>query len=176
MLKITVALALLLTTLVPANAHQEESAQMTVSHPWSRATAPSQKTGAVFMEISTKTGAGDRLIGAESEDADRVQIHGHTRDGDIMRMRPVEAVDIPAKGSVMLAPGGFHLMLIGLKVPLFEETTIPITLIFEKAGKVEVEAVIEAAGASGRTAAPMKMDTGMKHGSGSAPAGSGKTK
>jgi len=55
-------------------------------------------------------------------------------------------------------------------------STIPITLIFEKAGKVEVEALIEAAGASGRTAAPMKMDADMKHGSGSAPAGSGKTK
>lgn len=131
----------------PAWAHEEKSEHLTISHPWSRATAPSQKVGAVFMKISTNAETEDRLIGAESPDAETVEIHGHTMDGDVMRMRPVEGVDIPATGEAILAPGGFHIMLIGLKAPLFEETVIPLTLIFEKAGKVEIEAVIEAAGA-----------------------------
>ena len=131
----------------PAWAHEEKSEHLTISHPWSRATAPSQKVGAVFMKISTNGNIPDRLIGAESPDAETVQIHGHTMVNDVMRMRPVEGVDIPAEGQAILEPGGFHIMLVGLKAPLFEETVIPLTLEFEKAGKVEIEAVIEAAGA-----------------------------
>lgn len=147
----------------PAWAHEEKSDHLTVSHPWSRATASSQKVGAVFMSISTKAEIEDRLIGAESPDAETAQIHGHTMVNDVMRMRPVDGVTIPATGEAVLAPGGFHIMLIGLKAPLFEETVIPLTLVFEKAGKVEIEAVIEAAGArqaSSRTAETMPAATG----------------
>jgi|SaaInlV_150m_DNA_6_1039752.scaffolds.fasta_scaffold11121_2 hypothetical protein len=143
---VSVALSLLFVS-SPAWAHEEKSEHLTVSHPWSRATAPSQKVGAVFMKISTNTETEDRLVGAESPGAETVQIHGHTMVNDVMRMRPVDGVDIPAKGEAVLAPGGFHIMLIGLKAPLYEETVIPLTLVFEKAGKVEIEAVIEAAGA-----------------------------
>ncbi|MDG2268906.1 MAG: copper chaperone PCu(A)C [Alphaproteobacteria bacterium] len=131
----------------PTWAHEEKSEFLTISHPWSRATAPSQKVGAVFMKISTNGATVDRLIGAQSPDAEAAQIHGHTMVNDVMRMRPVDGVDIPSEGEAALAPGGFHIMLVGLKAPLFEETVIPLTLVFEKAGKVEIEAVIEAAGA-----------------------------
>tara|TARA_R110002110_G_scaffold415612_7_gene652209 strand:- start:15102 stop:15491 length:390 start_codon:yes stop_codon:yes gene_type:complete len=96
------------------------------------------------MKISTNADTADRLIGAGSPDAETVQIHGHSMVNDVMRMRPVEGVVIPATGEALLAPGGFHIMLIGLKAPLFEETVIPLTLVFEKSGKVEIEAVIEA--------------------------------
>jgi len=143
---VAIFLSLLFLT-TPAWAHEEKSEHLTISHPWSRATAPSQKVGAVFMKISTNGANEDRLIGAESPDAETVQIHGHTMVNDVMRMRPVDGVVIPATGEAVLAPGGFHIMLIGLKAPLFEETVIPLTLIFEKAGKVEIEAVIEAPGA-----------------------------
>lgn len=131
----------------PSWAHEEKPEHLTISHPWSRATAPSQKVGAVFMKISTNDGNEDRLIGAMSPDAETVQIHGHTMVDDVMRMRPVDGVVIPATGEAVLAPGGFHIMLIGLKAPLLKETIIPLTLQFEKAGKVEIEAVVEAAGA-----------------------------
>jgi copper(I)-binding protein len=131
----------------PAWAHEGKSEHLTISHPWSRATASSQKAGAVFMTITTNGKNEDRLIGAQSPDAEAAQIHGHTMVNDVMRMRPVDGVAIPADGEAVLEPGGFHIMLIGLKAPLFEETVIPLTLVFEKAGKVEIEAVIEAAGA-----------------------------
>lgn len=131
----------------PAWAHKEKSEHLTISHPWSRATASSQKVGAVFMTITTNGSNEDRLIGAQSPDAETAQIHGHTMVNDVMRMRPVDGVAIPADSEAVLEPGGFHIMLIGLKAPLFEETVIPLTLEFEKAGKVEIEVVIEAAGA-----------------------------
>jgi len=79
-----------------------------------------------------------------------------------MRMRPVDGIDVPAEGKAVLEPGGFHIMLINLKAPLFEETVIPLTLEFEKAGKVEIEAVVEAAGAGG----PSTGSGTMNHGGG----------
>lgn len=99
------------------------------------------------MEMQTKTGQPDRLISASTPDAETVEIHDHIRDGDVMRMRRIDGVDIPAEGSAVLQPGGKHLMLIGLKIPLFEETVFPMTLVFEKAGPVEIEVIVEAAGA-----------------------------
>lgn len=162
MLKTLLAAVIMLTATLPATAHTEESEHLTISHPWSRATAPNQKVGAVFMEISTRDGKADRLIGGSTPDAEKVEIHNHVMDGDVMRMRRIDGVDIPAEGSVTLAPGGYHVMLIGLKGPLLEENVIPLTLIFENAGKVEIEAVVEAAGARGASGSPMpKMD--MKH-------------
>ncbi len=175
MLKLVFAAALLVTSVFPATAHEEKSETLTIIHPWSRATAPSQKVGAVFMEIKSSTGKTDRLIGASSPDADITELHGHIREGDIMRMRRVEGgIEVPAKGSVKLAPGGFHVMLIGLKAPLFEETTIPLTLTFEHAGPVEIEAVVESAGSSGSSGAEKmeKMDhMKMDHKKGSMPHG-----
>ena len=173
MIKLFLAATILLTTSLAAIAHEEKSETLSISHPWSRATAPSQKVGAVFMEISTRNGAPDRLIGGSSPDAERVEIHNHVMDGGMMRMRRIDGVDIPAEGSVELAPGGYHVMLLGLTAPLFEETVIPLTLVFEKAGAVEIEAVVEAAGARGSSMKNdgMKMEPGMpggamKHGGG----------
>jgi copper(I)-binding protein len=150
----------------PALAHEEKSEHLTISHPWSRATAPSQKVGAVFMTITTNGNNTDRLIGAESPDAETVQIHNHTMVDGVMRMRPVDGVPIPATGEAVLEPGGFHVMLIGLKAPLFEETVIPLTLLFETAGRVEIEAVVEAAGArrTNDSAAPMPSGGHGAHG------------
>ncbi|MBT5569601.1 MAG: copper chaperone PCu(A)C [Alphaproteobacteria bacterium] len=165
MLKSLFAAALLVTTILPANGHEEKSENFTISHPWSRATAPSQKVGAVFMEIKNITGKEDRLIGASSPDAESTEIHGHIREGDIMRMRRVDGgIAVPANGSVKLVPGGFHIMLIGLNAPLLEETTIPLTLTFEHAGSVEIEAVVESAGAS-RSGGATKMEK-MDHSKG----------
>lgn len=135
-----------------AQAHEEKFEDLAISHPWSRATASNQKVGAVFMEIETKTGRPDRLIGASTPDAEKVEIHDHVRSGDVMRMRRIESLDIPAEGAAKLSPGGQHLMLIGLKAPLFEDTVFPMSLTFEKAGTVEIEVIVEAAGAGGTSA------------------------
>ncbi|MBN43891.1 MAG: hypothetical protein CL573_10445 [Alphaproteobacteria bacterium] len=131
----------------PAWANEQRSEHFLISHAWSRATAPSQKVGAVFMTIATNGDKTDRLIGALSSAAESVQIHGHTTVNNVMRMRQVGGIDIPADGDITLAPGGLHIMLIGLKAPLLENTLVPLVLEFEKAGTLEIEAEVEAPGA-----------------------------
>jgi copper(I)-binding protein len=164
-MRILLILAVLAATVPPALAHEEKSEHLTISHPWTRATAPTQKTGVVYMEISANASKPDRLIGAFSPDAEITQIHGMQQDGDILRMRTVEAVEIPAEGKAELKPGGTHIMLIGLKAPLFEETVIPLTLTFERAGKVEIEAVVEAPAARAASS-PGQEKSGMHSGHG----------
>lgn len=133
---------------VLAQEHQQGS--LTVVHAWSRATAPSQKTGGVFLRIENAGGEPDRLIGVETEIADTASLHAMIRDGDVMKMRPLESgVEVPANGHVVLAPGGRHVMLIGLREQLIKASTVPLTLIFERAGRLEIEAVVEAAGSRG---------------------------
>jgi len=174
MFKTLFAATILAATMLPASAHDLETDTLKISHPWSRATAPNQQVGAVFMEIQAKTDQGDRLIAASFEGAEKVEIHNHIMDGDVMRMRRIDGVDVPANGTVELAPGGYHVMLLGLKAPLLEETVIPVTLVFERAGSVKIEAIVQAAGARGAMGGSMKHDEmkmdmkdgGTKHGSG----------
>ena len=122
-------------------------AQVRIEDPWSRATAPGAKVGAGYMKITS--GAADRLVGASTPAAQRVELHVTMKEGDVMRMREVKAYDIPAKGGFELKPGGAHLMLVDLKAPLKEGTKVPVTLRFEKAGEVKVELQVRALGASG---------------------------
>jgi len=119
-----------------------------VEDPWTRATPPGAKVGAGYMKI-TGSGAADRLVGASSPAAAKVELHVTEKKGDVMRMREVKAYDIPAKGSFELAPGGAHLMLVDLKAPFKEGAKVPLTLRFEKAGEVKVELQVRALGASG---------------------------
>lgn len=163
MQKTLIIIALLLTSLLPAYAHEEKSEQLVISHPWSRATAASQKVGAVFMEVRTRTGHADRLINAATPDAETVEIHTHMRTGDVMRMRRIDGINIPAEGSATLEPGSMHLMLIGLKAPLFEETVFPMTLTFENAGTVDIEVIVEAAGAGKPSPGMTKTGDEMPH-------------
>ena len=91
-------------------------------------------------------GAPDRVVSASSPVAERVELHETIRDGDVMRMREVEAIELPAGQTVELKPGGLHLMLMGLKAPLKAGETVPVTLKFEKAGDVTVQLNVEGAG------------------------------
>jgi periplasmic copper chaperone A len=120
---------------------------ITVQDPWTRATPPGSKVGAGYMAI--KSAAADRLIGASSPAAAKVEMHVTEKMGDVLRMRQVKAYDIPAGGSFKLSPGGAHLMLVDLKAPLKEGTKVPVTLRFEKGGEVKVELEVRALGASG---------------------------
>jgi len=123
-------------------------AQVRVDDAWARATAPGAKIGAGYMKI-TSSGAADRLVGASSPAAARVELHVTDKKGDVMRMRQVKAYDIPAGGSFELSPGGAHLMLVDLKAPLKEGAKVLLALRFEKAGEVKVELRVRALGASG---------------------------
>ena len=130
----------------PALAHDYKLGSLAIAHPWARATVGA--VGGAYLSIENKGGAADRLIGASSPLAKTVEIHNHITDGEIMRMRQVDGVDLPAGGKVELKPGGYHIMLMGLGKPLKEGERFPLTLQFEKAGKIEVEIAVDKPGAS----------------------------
>lgn len=133
----------------PAPAAEFSAGDVTVTDPWSRATAPTAPTGAAFMILST-TGAPDRLVAADSPIADLVELHTHAMDDSgIMRMRPVEAVDILPGEPARLAPGGLHIMLIGLHHQLVRGEQFPLILTFEDAGILEIAVPVGGPGASG---------------------------
>lgn len=147
-----VALALaLIAAPVLASAHEFGGAKdgVTVLHPWARATPSGAKVGAVFFEMKAAASRGDRLIGGKTKAAQRVEIHGHTMENGVAKMRPVNGLDIPAGRSVVLRPSGYHLMLMGLVSPLKEGDTLDVTLVFERSGEVTLEATVEPIGAMG---------------------------
>ena len=122
-----------------------------IDDPWSRATPPSAMSGAGYLTLTNKSTAPDRLIAARSAAAGHVEIHEMKMDGNVMRMRELDkGLEILPGATVTLAPGGFHLMLMGLKKPLTRDTRVPLTLVFEKAGSIDVELAVEAMGATSR--------------------------
>jgi copper(I)-binding protein len=136
-------------------AHDYRAGPLKVLHPWSRATARSADVAAGFLTISNEAATQDRLVSVETAIAVRAEIHAMTMDGGIMRMRPLEGgLEIPSKKNVILAPGGLHIMFIGLRAPLVQGTRIPATLHFEKAGTVEVEFLVEGAGVTAPANSP----------------------
>ncbi len=122
------------------------AADITVTDPFARASAGAASTGAAFMTLKNTSATDDRLVGASSPIAASAELHDHIKDGDIVRMRSVPEIDVPAGGAVALKPGGLHVMLIGLKQPLREGEEIPLTLTFAKAGTVIVEVPVKSAG------------------------------
>lgn len=136
------------SAIAPALAHDYEVSGLGISYPWARATAPRAPTGGVFMTIENIGDTADRLIGASSPIAEHTDIHNTVNDDGVMRMRPVDAIEVPIAGSAELAPGGYHIMLIGLTEPLKKGSRIPVTLEFENAGTVDVEVTVESAGAA----------------------------
>ena len=133
------------TLLAGGTAHAGDIA---VQDPWARASAGMARAGAAFMTIENQ-GQADRLVAASADVSATVELHTHIQDGDVMRMRRVDAIDVPADGMVHLKPGGLHVMFIGLKAPLGEGTTFPLTLRFEKAGEMTVQVPVKKAGAMG---------------------------
>lgn len=122
-------------------------ASVTVQAPWARATARSATTGAIYFTLVNDAGAPDRLVSAASPAARTVELHTHIDEGGVLRMRPVAGVDVPAGERVAFQPGGLHVMLIGLNGALKEGRSVPVSLTFERAGTIAVEARILPAGA-----------------------------
>ena len=114
-------------------------AQVQVDRAWARATAPGAPVAGGYMTIRNKGSAPDRLVGASSSAAAKVELHVHLKEGEIVKMRPVQGYEIPANGSFELKPGGAHLMFIQVARPFKEGDKIPVRLKFEKAGEVSVE-------------------------------------
>lgn len=120
---------------------------ITVDNAWTNATPPGATVGAGYMTIRNGDEAAARLSGMASGAAERVELHTMSMDNGVMTMRPVEGgLEIPAGGAVELKPGGLHLMLIGLKQPLAEGTTVPVTLVFDSGARVDVALAVRAIG------------------------------
>ena len=139
-----------------------------VSDAWVRTTVPGQKGTGAFMRITAKDDA--KLVGASSPVAGVVEVHEMKMDGDIMRMRAVPELALPAGKSVQLQPGGYHVMLMELKQPLAKDSQMPLTLRFRDAKGIEsqlelrvpVRAVAPSAGA-GSMPAPAQAHGSGKH-------------
>lgn len=125
-----------------AAAQAQVPAPLKIDGVWARATAGAARTGAAYMTIQNDGATADRLVAAASPIAGSVELHAHLKDGDVMRMRPVMAVEVAPGEPAVLQPGGLHVMLLDLKGPLKDGESFPLTLTFEKAGKVTVSVAI----------------------------------
>lgn len=139
--------AMLGLTLLPFSAAL--AADVNVTQPWARATPAPGGAGAAFMTITNTGDSADTLVKAATPVANVAELHTHTMEGGVMRMTAVPAVEVPASGAATLAPGGLHVMLIGLKAPLTEGSSFPLTLTFAHAGEVTVTVPVLAPGAMG---------------------------
>ncbi|MEE8483263.1 MAG: copper chaperone PCu(A)C [Nitrospinota bacterium] len=117
---------------------QSRAGGITVDGTWARATAPGAATGAAYMVVKNHGSKDDLLLSVKSSVAKRTEIHTVEMKGGMMDMHRVESVRVPAGGSAELKPGGYHVMMMGLKSPLKEGDTIHVTLKFKNAGEVEV--------------------------------------
>ena len=143
------ALAALVAVLaLPASALDYKVGAIEIVQPWTRATPPTAESGGGYLVLKNTGTTPDRLIAVKSPAADKVEIHEMKMDGNIMRMREVEkGIEIPPGATVELKPGGFHVMFMGLKAPFAKEAKVPLTLVFEKAGSIDVDLMVQAMGA-----------------------------
>jgi copper(I)-binding protein len=139
---IVLALALLYTGSLSAAG---TSGELRIERPWSRVTPPGTPVGAGYMTIVNSSDEPDRLVGAESPAAGRVQIHRSVKeDGQSSMVHQKDGVVVPAGGRVEFRPGDYHLMLMQLSEPLEEGARVPVTLRFERSGAVRIELVVRA--------------------------------
>ncbi len=135
---LTTLLVLAASLYIPLMAQQDPHAAIVIEAPWSRAMPASSMVGAGYLRLTNTGEHADRLIGAASPIAPRVELHTHIAEGDMMRMVELEAIELPPGETVSLQPGGMHLMFIGLQHSLEADTEFPLTLEFEHAGKMDV--------------------------------------
>jgi len=118
-----------------------------VSGAWARATTSTAKVGGAFLTLKAVGGA-DRVVSASSPVAEKIELHETINDGGVMKMREVPQMVLAPGQAVVLKPGSYHIMLIGLKKPLNRGESFPLTVAFEKAPPVTVTVTVQAAGAS----------------------------
>ena len=158
---LAVAAAAGLVALVSASATRAQNdgsaahklGSLTVEAPWARI-GRGARAGAAYLRIVNAGAEADRLIGVSSPVAARVELHSHKMQDGAMRMRRIDAVAVPAGEAAELQPGGDHVMLIGLAGPPEQGGTFPLTLVFEKAGRIAVPVAVRPLTARG---------PGMKH-------------
>ena len=134
----------------PALAEEVKAGDLLITQAWSRATPGGAKVAGGYLTIQNKGSAADRLIGGSADVADKVQVHEMATTNGVMTMRPLDkGLSIGPGKTVKLTPGGYHLMLLDLKSPLKQGDKVPVTLEFEKAGKVKLSLDVQGVGAKG---------------------------
>lgn len=130
-----------------AAAHDYALGDLKIDHPWTRATAAAGGSGAGYLVIRNTGTRPDRLLRAETIAARTSELHTMSMEGGVMRMRPVQDIPIPPGGEVRLAPGGLHVMFLGTTQRFRQGEKIPVRLVFERAGSIDVDFHVEAPGA-----------------------------
>jgi copper(I)-binding protein len=131
-----------------AEAHDYAFGSLEIVHPWARATPKGASIAAGYLSITNKGTAPDRLIGGSAAFAGRLQLHEMKMSADVMRMRPLaNGLEIKPGETVEFKPGSFHIMFLDLKQPLQKDERVKATLVFEKAGTLELEFIVEGLGA-----------------------------
>jgi periplasmic copper chaperone A len=155
----------------PARAEEIKAGDLVITQAWSRATPGGAKIGGGYLTIENRGPTADRLVGGSADVAGKVEVHEMSVNNGVMTMRPLDqGLSIEPGKTVKLAPGGYHLMLFDLKSPLKQGDKVPVTLEFEKAGKVKLSLDVQGVGAQSPAAAGdaggqmemKKMPGGMK--------------
>ncbi|SCA57566.1 conserved exported hypothetical protein [Candidatus Terasakiella magnetica] len=136
------------------------AADISVEGVWARASAGMARAGAAFMTIKN-TGMADKLVSAKANISNTTELHTHLHENGVMKMRQVKNIAVD-KGMTMLKPGGDHVMFMGLNEALKEGETFPLTLVFEKAGEMNVTVNVKKVGAMGMSHGKMKHDMEKK--------------
>jgi periplasmic copper chaperone A len=161
-MKLSTILAAMFLTLFAntAFAHSYKLGALEIGHPWSRATPKSADSAAGYLTIKNTGSTPDRLVAASLSDATTGQIHQMTMDNGVMQMREIpNGLEIKPGETVELKPQSYHVMFTGLKGPLVKGQMVKGTLTFEKAGTIDVEFAVQAAGSPGpEEGGPMQHD------------------
>ena len=143
-------IGLMVATLYAAAARAEEvkAGDLVITQAWSRATPSGAKIAGGYLTIENKGAVADRLVGGSGDIAGKVEVHEMSMNNGVMTMRALDKglVIEPGK-TVKLAPGGYHLMIMDLKSPFKQGDKVPVTLEFEKAGKVALSLDVQGVGA-----------------------------
>jgi copper(I)-binding protein len=158
------AYALLVVTFTaPARAEEVKAGNLVITQAWSRATPGGAKIAGGYLTIENRGSAPDRLIGGSGDIAGKVEVHEMAMNDGVMTMRQLDkGLPIEPGKTVKLAPGGYHLMLLDLKSPLKQGDKVPVTLEFEKAGKVKLSLDVQGVGAQAPASAGGHDHSGMK--------------
>lgn len=143
------ALALIVLAGGSARGHDVTAGDLRIGHPWARASVDLERPAAAYVTIRNGGFGADRLLRVETPVAARAELHRTAIEGGVASMAPAGALEIAPGAVLMMEPGGLHIMLVGLTRALAQGDRFPVTLVFERAGAVEVEVVTEAAGATG---------------------------
>jgi copper(I)-binding protein len=155
---ILVLISLASLSLGTTQASEYKIGAIVVTDPWARATPKGATVGAGYMKITNTGTALDRLVSGSSDIAPAFEVHEMKMENDVAKMRPIKDLEIKPGQTMELKPGSFHVMFVGLKKPLAAGEHVKATLVFEKAGTVNVEYNVLAMGAQpGHEMPGMKM-------------------